>query len=370
MPTNIEYHTILDHAPDIVVVHTLSGQIQYLSSAYYHLLGYTDTQTLPDNWYALLHPDDAVRAQAFYAKLSQPLACVVSYRVRNVKNAYLWFEARAQYLNEGNDPPTVITIARPPLNDLPPLFSILKDYPERAHQAYLGIIGRLLSSMIHELNQPVSAIMNYMSGCLRRLDNPEAETDIKELLQQPMEQVKKQADRVHQTLQSLRNFVELNELQPRQVDVNELLQQVIFMLDGQIQTQAVVLEWALAADLPTAYADPVLLEQALLNLLRYVMDTLHESAAMPQHIYLYTQHLPEDAVIQITLRHHGQTEHLAPVSDHKYDFFANAAEQVELSMSQLIIHAHNGILNKMNQPNDMTEYSFTLPIVAEEEQTA
>src|SRR5207249_11497923 len=114
-------------------------------------------------------------------------------------------------------------------------------------------------------NQPLTAINLYTRGCLRRL-RPSAQNNAD--LIHTMEKVAAQAEHAGMIIRRLRNFVRKREPQPTAADINSLVRDVLGLAESEIRMSETRVRLYLAADLPAVRADPIQIEQVLLNLVR------------------------------------------------------------------------------------------------------
>lgn len=145
-----------------------------------------------------------------------------------------------------------------------------------AHANRLATTGELASNIAHELNQPLGAIANYASGALMRLEadptGPAGELAV------PLERISEQVQRLAERLRHIRTFVRKGQTRPRPVALPEVVKAACRLCDWQFQQAGIALDAKLPEALPRVQADPVALEQVLVNLL---LNALEASRAHP-----------------------------------------------------------------------------------------
>jgi len=145
-----------------------------------------------------------------------------------------------------------------------------------AHANRLATTGELASNIAHELNQPLGAIANYASGALMQLqadpDRPAGD------LLLPLTRINEQIQRLAERLRHIRTFVRKGQTRPRPVALLEVVEAACRLCEWQYQQAGVALEHALQDALPRVMADPVALEQVLVNLL---LNALEASRGCP-----------------------------------------------------------------------------------------
>ncbi|MDI5922990.1 PAS domain S-box protein [Halomonas sp. LR5S13] len=145
-----------------------------------------------------------------------------------------------------------------------------------AHANRLATTGELASNIAHELNQPLGAIANYASGALMHLaaDPPRSVDE----LRLPLTRINAQVQRLAERLRHIRTFVRKGQTRPRPVMLHEVIDAACRLCEWQYQQAGVALEHDLQDGLPRVLADPVALEQVLVNLL---LNALEASRGRP-----------------------------------------------------------------------------------------
>ncbi|APE31677.1 PAS domain-containing sensor histidine kinase [Halomonas aestuarii] len=139
-----------------------------------------------------------------------------------------------------------------------------------AHANRLATTGELASNIAHELNQPLGAIANYASGALMQLaDDPTRPAGDLAL---PLERISEQVQRLADRLRHIRTFVRKGQTRPRPVALLEVVDAACRLCEWQFQQAGVALEHELPEALPRVQADPVALEQVLVNLLLNALE--------------------------------------------------------------------------------------------------
>jgi len=142
---------------------------------------------------------------------------------------------------------------------------------EIAHLSRLASMGEMASVLAHEVNQPLTAIVSHASACLRMLNRGQMSP---ELLQDSLRQIARQGERAGEVIRRVRSFVQKTELNRAPCSINELVNDVIWLLGHDIQAMKVRRELVLAPDLPQVQVDRVQIEQILFNLVRNALDAM------------------------------------------------------------------------------------------------
>jgi C4-dicarboxylate-specific signal transduction histidine kinase len=140
--------------------------------------------------------------------------------------------------------------------------------------ARLVTIGEMATTLAHELNQPLAAISNYSMGCVRRLRSGTWDRD--ELLD-ALEKGAAQAERASKVIQRVRAFVGRRTPNLIPCDINEVVNGVSSMIGVEARQNGANLKLDLSEIVPYVHADPLLMEQVILNLSRNAIEAMQES---------------------------------------------------------------------------------------------
>ena len=147
------------------------------------------------------------------------------------------------------------------------------------HQAALHHTTRLISmaetatTLAHELNQPLIAIVGYNAACLRML---EAETVDTSAVAAAMSKCRDQAVRAGAIVRRLRELARRRAPHLAPCDLNAMVRQQVAWAENDLERAAVRVELALAEPLPKVPADRILVEQVIVNLVQNALDAMRE----------------------------------------------------------------------------------------------
>ena len=235
---------------------------------------------------------------------------------------------------------------------------------ELVHMSRLTAMGEMASALAHELNQPLSAIANYMKGSRRLLqDRTDADTA---LLRDAMDKAADQALRAGDIIRRLRDFVARGESERRVEDVKKLIEEASALALVGAKDKGVRVGFTFAPGLDFVLADKVQVQQVLLNLMRNAMEAME--ATDRRELAISTSAAP-DNMVEIAVADTGAG--IAPeISAQLFQPFVTTKRHgmgVGLSISRTIIEAHGGSITQEPNPGGGTVFSLTLPAVTKEE---
>jgi len=211
---------------------------------------------------------------------------------------------------------------------------------EAAHVMRLGTMGELATTIAHELNQPLTAMVSYC-GTAKAIVEDAANPDerLNELLHLAMEQ----AHRASDIIRHFREFGSKGSSRRRPASPDRLLEKVVGLLRGELRSTGITVD--LHRDAPDCRIsmDVIQIEQVIINLLRNSIDAIVQSGRKDGHIDVYTRQLPGGR-LELTVIDNGpgvrpeQREYL-------FEPFHSSKEKgmgVGLSISRSIIESHGG----------------------------
>jgi two-component system sensor kinase FixL len=226
-------------------------------------------------------------------------------------------------------------------------------------------LGEMASTLAHEINQPLTAISNYLKGC-RRLLEQSADPNAG-LLRQGVTQAAEQALRAGQVIRHLREFVARGESERRVENLPKLIQEAsaLALVGAKEKGVRVTYRFEPGADL--VIADRIQIQQVLLNLIRNAIEAMQD--APRRELVIATATRGEDGLIEVSVSDTGTG--LAPeVARQLFQPFVTTKKHgmgVGLSICRTIVEAHGGRIAANSEPGRGTTFSFTLRAVKEEE---
>lgn len=134
-------------------------------------------------------------------------------------------------------------------------------------------VGEMATTLAHELNQPLGAALNYLSGCEQIV----AASQDNERLLHGIRLARRQTERAAEIIGSIREFVRSREPHRQNLDVPKLIQGVTELLRLEAEQHQVSIRNSLPGGLPPVFADRVMIEQVLLNLIKNAIEAMRDT---------------------------------------------------------------------------------------------
>jgi len=229
---------------------------------------------------------------------------------------------------------------------------------ELAHVSRLNEMGQMTSALAHELNQPLTAIMNYLRAAQRTaaaFDDP-AIVRAREM----MDKAAGQTVRAGEIIRRLRDFVEKRDARQSHEDLNKTIEEAISLaLVGASDTNInVVLNFD--RGIPSVLIDRIQIQQVVLNLVRNAVEALQEVSVRGLTIETGYE---ENGFVYASFSDTGPG---LPdeVASRLFQPFVTTKEKgmgIGLSICQSIVNSHGGQLSVAPNGNGGTTFYFRLP---------
>jgi len=235
---------------------------------------------------------------------------------------------------------------------------------ELVHISRLTALGEMSSALAHELNQPLSAIANYLNGVRRLLEaKPEAMSPkVREALDKAVEQTLRSGD----IIRRLREFVSRGEAAQRVEGMSRLVQEAsaLALVGAKQQSVRVILALDTSADL--VFVDKIQIQQVLLNLIRNAVEAM---AGCPRRDLTISSVPTADNMIEVSVSDTGSGLDQDVAAKLFQPFTTTKAQGmgVGLSICRTIVESHGGRIWAEANPEGGTIFRFTAPRAPVEE---
>ncbi|AZD35006.1 Sensory box histidine kinase [Pseudomonas chlororaphis subsp. aurantiaca] len=222
---------------------------------------------------------------------------------------------------------------------------------ELAHTARLVTLGELASGIAHEINQPLAAVVNYANASQRYLQNLETQPQAAQKVAQGLERIAEQATHAAEVIKRLRAFLRKGGRRVQALDLAEVARETVRLCAWEAQACQVTIELRLADNLPPVYADRILLEQVLLNLLRNAIEANREVHPQQGSQIVLGAQASSEGGVEVSVSDQGpgvSAEQLAQLFTPFYTSKANGLG-LGLSMSRSIVEGFGGDLQAQPQ---------------------
>ncbi len=230
-----------------------------------------------------------------------------------------------------------------------------------AHQARLTTLGEIASALAHQLNQPLTAVMGYNAG-LQRLLEQEDTPRAKMLAALQSQQL--QASEAGHIVQRIREFLTRRAPKREACNLVQLAQRALGLLHRELQQRKITVGWNLSDTMPEVYADVILVEQVLLNLVRNAADAL-DAQTDARRIGIAI-HASGTGFLKVDVEDNGGGLEGRTVEQLSAPFYSTKSNGMGMGLAicRSVIEAHHGGFDAGASAMGGARFSFTLPVFA------
>jgi PAS domain S-box-containing protein len=342
-----------------------NGAVDYCNQRALDYTGLSAEQVRGAGWMKTVHRDDIESmSRAWTAAVSNGEPFQHEFRcLRAADQAYRWCISRALPLRDPSGRilkwfGTVVD-----LHDWKEAQQALQmTQAELARVSRLTTMGELAASIAHEVNQPLTAVTNNGSACLRLLANRSLEPEV---LRRALEEIVADGTRASAVIARIRGFIKKAPAEKIELDVNEVVQEVLALAGHQLHKNQVLVESQLTNTLPLVRADRIQLQQVLLNLIMNSIEAMTAATSQSKVLGVKSR-IDESGDVLVEVRDSGTG--LGLEADRLFTpFFTTKANGMGMGLpiSRSLIEHHGGRLwATANSPHGAV-FSFTLPTAGE-----
>ena len=362
-----ELRALCDAAVDGIIVASERGVILDFNLAAERLFGYAANDVIGQPLTMLMpEPDRSAHDDYIHRYLTTGEARIIG----------IGREVRALRA-DGSTIPIALSVGEIPGGDARRFIGLIRDLSaqraaeEEAHLLQnrltrvgrVSLMGEMAAGLAHELNQPLSAIVNYAQAGRRLTARPQPDLDA---VASCLEKVTDQAIRAGHIIDKLRDFLRKDDTTRATFDTNEIVSSTLNLIEADGHAEGIPIETDLADGLPQVNGDLIQLQQVLLNLTRNAVDAMHDGVDKSRGIVVRSRANAEQ--IEISVVDHGpgvppdlEESIFLPFVTTKRDGLG-----VGLAISRTIVTSHDGELFCHRNPVGGAVFGFRLPAVTRE----
>lgn len=367
--TNAQLQSILDTVPDAMVVINLAGIMTSFSPAAERLFGWTAAEAIGRNVSMLMpnpYRQDHDGYLDRYGRTGEQRIIGMGRVVVGERKDGSTFPMELAVGETKGPQPSYTGFIRD-LTDRQKTETRLQELQaELVHVSRLTALGEMASTLAHELNQPLSAIANLLTGSRRLIDRGREADQAK--VRDAIDRAAAQALRAGDVIHRMRDFVRRGASEREVESLSKLVEEASALaLIGEKERQVDV-RLSLDPHADQVFADRVQVQQVLLNLIRNGIDAMEGS---PRRELVISSDLTDEGWARVSVADTGGgiTDE---VREKLFQPFMTTKPQgmgVGLSISRSIIEAHGGRIWADANPRGGTIFRFTLPPGDHEDET-
>jgi two-component system sensor kinase FixL len=358
--------SILYTVPDATVLICEKGMIQSFNTAAERLFGHKDSEVIGKNVSALMpspYREEHDRYISRYLKTGEKRIIGIDRVVTGQRK-------------DGSTFPMKLEVGEMKSGERRFFTGFVRDLTERqetehqlqelqtelARLSRLTAMGEMASTLAHEINQPLSAISNYLQGCSRLLKPVEHQNVPK--IRDALAETTKQTLRAGHIIRQLREFVARGETEKRPENISKLVEEASALALVGAKDEGVKTLFRFASHTDAVLVEKVQIQQVLLNLMRNAIEAMH--GCERKELLVATSPLDGDMIeVSVGDTGNGLSEEIAERLFQPFVTTKPAGMGVGLSISKRIIEAHGGEMWVEPNPGGGTMFRFTLQSATE-----
>jgi two-component system sensor kinase FixL len=228
---------------------------------------------------------------------------------------------------------------------------------ERSKRSHRHLAGELGTQIAHEVNQPLTALMNYLQSIKRLLRTNYGE--MPESIDTLIEKTITEAERAASLVRQFRDYLETDELNKAPAGINGVIMETCDILQPQLKSNQISLDLDLQHDIPAVSMDKMQIQEVLIHVIHNGIEAIGEGAKRNIHIMSRCN----DDVVTVSVRDSGPG-----ISQDALEILSSASTTNEngfgfgLSICKSIIGAHDGQWWFSEGLEGGAIYNFTLPV--------
>ncbi len=353
--------SVLDTVPDAMIVIDVRGVMQSFSAAAERLFGYTSAEAIGQN-VSILMPGPYKEQHDGY--LTRYLT-TGERRIIGIGRLVVGLR------RDGSTFPMELSVGEMRSGEQRFFTGFVRDLTERQetqqrlHELQAGLIhmsrftalGEMASALAHELNQPLTAVANYLKGC-RRLLAPDGAGNLASV-RDAIERAAEQALRAGQIINRLRDFVARGESERQVENLPKLIEEASALALVGARESGVRTSMEFDPLAQSVLVDKVQIQQVMLNLLRNAVEAMQNS--VERHLLITTRKVDaETAEVSVIDTGSGIAADVAGQLFEPFVTTKRLGMGVGLSISRTIMEAHGGRLWAEPNAGGGTTFRLTL----------
>ncbi|HTU47099.1 MAG TPA: ATP-binding protein [Bryobacteraceae bacterium] len=230
---------------------------------------------------------------------------------------------------------------------------------ELAHMARLTTMGELAASIAHEVNQPLSSVVNDAGACVAWLGR--TQPNIREATA-AASRILEQGIRASEVLSRIRSLLKKSPPEMTVVNMNEIINDVLALTEYESSTRNITVATDLYPDLLLMRGDAVQLKQLLANLVVNAIEAMRGNSDQPRQLFITSQNLGTDQIL-VTVRDTGVGIDPEKIEELFKPFITHKPEGMGMGLpiSRSIIEAHHGRLWANANEDGGATFQFSAP---------
>ncbi len=357
------YRSLVETREELILRLRRDGQVTFANEGYCRFLGQPRDAVVGQRYDARAHPDDQQAADDLLRDVERPPGRVSREHRARAGEAWRWIAWESSAIHDEDGRVTEIQLVGRDITKRKDAEAQARDrLMQLARISRLNTIGEMAATFAHELNQPLTAIINYAGAARNRLEREPAVPRLTESGDM-MGRIITQAQRASELVYRVRNYVSRGTSSAASVGLNELVAEAAEFVRPEARRAGAAVHTELDDRLPPVVVDRLQIEQVLVNLMLNAIDAMGELPGRPHHLWVRTRadHQAGEAVVSISDSGPGVAADDLQRIFEPFVSSKNKGMGLGLSISRSIVQAAGGRLWAEHR-EEGGFFAFSLPV--------
>ena len=355
---------LIESSIDGIIASDKAGRIMIFNKSMERMLGYSRTEAIgemSDRLFCAGEADKFKRALASEELGGKGRLFLYESYLAGIDGSRIPVQLSAAVMVQEEEEVGIVCFVRDE-REIRKLAQEVADQARMLHQDKMISLGKLAASVVHEINNPLAGILNYVLLMSKILSRGSLPGDSIAKFQGYLSLMQSELERCSKIVSNLLAFSRKSKLEFSPVDINELLSKCIDLSGHKLVLQNIRVETHLARDLPMIQGDFNQLQQCMINLIFNAVDAMPEGGVLS----FESNFDPAKSLINIVVRDTGygiSREDLPYIFD---PFFTTKKEGkglgLGLSTTFGIIDRHKGTIHVESEPGKGTAFQIEFPV--------
>lgn len=364
LASEAKYRVLVDNQTDLVVSLDRDGRFQFVSPSYCEKFSCNESELRGTMFNQQVHNRDLDQVNVAWQNLfTDPWTSQFEHRAQTEEgNRWLGWALKA--LRDDDQNVVEIVGAGRDVTDRHNNEERARvDLNTLAHAGRIQSMGEMATTLAHELNQPLTAILSFSQASQRVLSEQDLDRDE---LAFALERIAVNAKLAGEIIGQMRSFIRKDEPRAEQSNINALVAEAMELVASELQHHEIDVDLNLTEAIPNVQVDPVQIQQVILNLVRNSIEAM-QSQPVDQRRLLIATRICKPGNIEVTVIDSGPG--LDPtIAEQLFEAFVTTKPEgmgVGLSICKSLVESHGGRLSAHQSSEGGAVFNFILPSIPE-----
>ncbi|MEA2092982.1 MAG: ATP-binding protein, partial [Pseudomonadota bacterium] len=359
-----KYRLLVENQTDLVVKLDPQGRFQFVSPSYCELFARNESDLQGSAFQEQIHAGDLERVGGEWDKLlAEPWAVQFEHRALTATGERWLGWSLSALQDTAGEVVEIVGVGRDITDRRKAEEAARQNLHTLAHAGRLQSMGEMASTLAHELNQPLTAILSFSQASQRVIKNDDYDHDE---LAFALERIAANAKRAGDIILHMRGFIRKEEPHTELSNVNRLISESTDLVNSELLHLKIDIVLDLQESLPDVPVDPVQIQQVILNLVRNSMEAIDKHMGDERRITVGTR-LDRSGGVEVSVTDTGPGLDAEIAGKIFTTFVTTKAEGmgIGLSICKSIVEAHGSELVTRPRLGGGAIFSFVLPCGSE-----